>query len=258
MTERAMRHTSVAHRATRPRIRAPRHHRSATRSTDRIGAEGRTPRSAPVRSPAIPTHRMTPHRSGRRRAQARSKGQPAGCVCRHSTHAGGSAPTAISRNGAYSVMPTPPKTMSSPGPPNVRPATVNSQPHSGRAASRGEDVHCSAAHTSTALISPLISALMGNGTEPMSQRQKERRCDGRQHPVDGEESEDDGAKRCRLGGRLSGRDAVEQCDQRADHPLEVVGSGPAGAAGWDPDPGPSPSLPPRAPIEPELTPSRIR
>ena len=91
---------------------------------------------------------------------------------RHSTSAGGSAPSTISSSAAYSMTPAPPKTMSSPGPPKVSTATVSSQVHNGSAASRGEDVHCSAAHTSAALTRPLSSALMGNGTGPMRSGRK--------------------------------------------------------------------------------------
>jgi hypothetical protein len=101
------------------------------------------------------------------RRTRRSSRQASARTRRLSTNAGGSAPNTISSNGAYSTTPPPPNGMSSPGPPNVSPATVSSQHHSGSAATRGEDVHCVAAHTSAALTRPLMSALIGNATDPI-------------------------------------------------------------------------------------------
>ena len=73
----------------------------------------------------------------------------------------------MSSSAAYSMIPAPPNTMSSPGPPSVSTATVSSHVHSGSAAVRGDGVQCSAAHTSAALTRPAISALIGKGHEPM-------------------------------------------------------------------------------------------
>ncbi len=56
--------------------------------------------------------------------------------------------------------------MSSPGPPNDSSATVSSHVHSGSAAVLGDEVQCSAAHTSTAFTRPAINALIGKGHEP--------------------------------------------------------------------------------------------
>ena len=93
----------------------------------------------------------------------------------------------MSSSGAYSMIPVPPNTMSSPGPPSVSTATVSSQVHSGSAAVLGDDVQCSAAHTSAALTRPPISALIGNGTDPMWSRKKERRRDRAENAVDREQ-----------------------------------------------------------------------
>lgn len=57
--------------------------------------------------------------------------------------------------------------MSSPGPPRLNTATVTSHVHNGNAATRGDVVHRAAAHTRAALTNPLITALIGKGTEPM-------------------------------------------------------------------------------------------
>ena len=57
--------------------------------------------------------------------------------------------------------------MSFPGPPRLVNATVSNQVHSGIAAVRNDVVHRVAAHTSAALTRPLISALIGKGTEPI-------------------------------------------------------------------------------------------
>ncbi len=91
----------------------------------------------------------------------------------------------MSSSAAYSMTPAPPNTMSSPGPPNVSAATVSSQHHNGSAASRGADVHCSAAHTSAALS---MTA--------------EQRADGKRHRSDTERKKE--------SGRYRGEDTVNR------------------------------------------------
>ena len=97
------------------------------------------------------------------------------------------------------MIPTPPNTMSSPGPPNVSPATVSSQHHNGNAAIRGADVHCSAAHTSAALTRPLISALIGKGTDPIRRGRKNAAATAESTPSIARQCQDDGTQWRQVG-----------------------------------------------------------
>ena len=185
------------------------------------------------------SHRST---AGQRRLRTGEAGQLTGFRWRHSTRAGGSEPSTISSSAAYSITPAPPNTMSSPGPPMVSTATVSSQVHNGSAASRGADVHCSAAHTSAALSRPLSSALMGNGTGPMRSGRKNAAANAESTPSMANSVSTTTRLRsvADAGGVRSGCCRARRRANRS--PTGNCRAGPANAAGWDRGPGPLPSL----------------